>query len=37
VDVEAPGGTQQVDVTESDVLLTGWAEVIAHVEWWGPR
>jgi len=35
VDVEAPGGTQQVEVTADDVLLTGWAEVIAHVEWWG--
>jgi diaminopimelate epimerase len=35
VDVEAPGGTQQVEVTDNDVLLTGWAEVIAHIEWWG--
>jgi diaminopimelate epimerase len=35
VDVVAPGGTQQVEVSDEDVLLTGWAEVIAHVEWWG--
>jgi diaminopimelate epimerase len=35
VDVAAPGGTQQVEVGADDVWLTGWAEVIAHVEWWG--
>lgn len=35
VDVMAPGGMQQVAVDDQDVQLTGWAEVIAHVEWWG--
>lgn len=35
VDVVAPGGTQRVEVTPEQVWLTGWAEVIGHIEWWG--
>ncbi|MFI5176957.1 MAG: diaminopimelate epimerase [Vicinamibacterales bacterium] len=32
--VVAPGGTQLVEWTESDLLLTGEAEVVGGVEWW---
>ena len=35
VDVIAPGGTQQVEVSDDEIRLTGWAEVTAHIEWWG--
>jgi len=35
MDVVAPGGTQRVTVTPGQVWLTGWAEVIGHIEWWG--
>jgi len=35
VDVVAPGGTQRVEVSDGDVWLTGWAEVIADIEWRG--
>ncbi len=35
MDVVAPGGTQRVEVTPEQVWLTGWAEVIGHIEWWG--
>lgn len=35
VDVIAPGGTQRVSITPEAVWLTGWAEVIGRVEWWG--
>ncbi|MBM3750597.1 MAG: diaminopimelate epimerase [Acidimicrobiia bacterium] len=35
MDVVAPGGTQRVEVTTEQVWLTGWAEVIGHIEWWG--
>jgi len=31
--VAAPGGTQQVEWTESGLFLTGWAEVVADIEW----
>lgn len=33
-DVIAPGGVQHVEWTDDDILLTGWAEVIATVDWW---
>lgn len=35
VEVVAPGGTQRVEVTPDGVWLTGWAEVIGQVDWWG--
>lgn len=35
VDVIAPGGTQRVSITPETVWLTGWAEVIGRVDWWG--
>jgi diaminopimelate epimerase len=31
--VSAPGGTQQVEWTDAGLFLTGWAEVIADIEW----
>lgn len=34
VDVASPGGTQRVEWTENDILLTGDAEVVGLVEWW---
>lgn len=34
VHVRAPGGTQEVEWTESGVWLTGWAEVIASATLW---
>jgi diaminopimelate epimerase len=34
VTVEAPGGSQRVDWTDEGLWLTGWAEVIADVNWW---
>src|SRR5579871_4549761 len=33
VDVTSPGGTQRVEWTESGVWLTGWAEVVATMDW----
>ena len=33
-DVIAPGGVQHVDWTGDDIRLTGWAEVIAGIDWW---
>jgi diaminopimelate epimerase len=33
-DVIAPGGTQRVQWTNDDILLTGWAEIIGEVDWW---
>ena len=35
VDVISPGGTQRVDWTDDGIWLTGWAEVVGTVEWWG--
>lgn len=35
VDVVSPGGTQRVEWTPDGIWLTGWAEIIARVEWWG--
>ncbi len=37
VEVVAPGGTQRVEVLDGEVWLTGWAEVIADIEWRGTR
>lgn len=34
VTVESPGGTQQVEWTVDGLWLTGWAEVVAEMEWW---
>ena len=31
--VFAPGGSQQVEWTDAGLFLTGWAEVIADIEW----
>ena len=33
VEVTSPGGTQQVEWTDAGLWLTGWAEVIADVDW----
>ena len=32
--VEAPGGAQRVEWTDDGLWLTGWAEVLAELEWW---
>jgi diaminopimelate epimerase len=32
VDVHSPGGTQRVEWTETTIFLTGWAEVVASVD-----
>ena len=32
--VDAPGGSQQVEWTSEGLWLTGWAEVVADVQWW---
>jgi diaminopimelate epimerase len=34
VDVVAPGGTQHVEWSASELWLTGWAEVVGEFEWW---
>ena len=34
VDVVAPGGAQRVEWATDTIHLTGWAEVVALVEWW---
>jgi len=31
--VSAPGGTQRVEWTDAGLFLTGWAEVVADIEW----
>jgi diaminopimelate epimerase len=31
--VSAPGGSQQVEWTDDGLFLTGWAEVVADIEW----
>jgi diaminopimelate epimerase len=33
VDVVAPGGVQRVEWTDAGVSLTGWAELVASVQW----
>jgi len=35
VDVTSPGGTQHVDWTETGIFLTGEAELVGTVDWWG--
>jgi diaminopimelate epimerase len=35
VEVVSPGGSQHVEWTDRTILLTGWAELVAHCEWWG--
>jgi diaminopimelate epimerase len=35
VDVTAPGGTQRVEWTGDQIWLTGWARVVARVDWLG--
>ncbi len=34
-EVVAPGGTQRVEWTDDGIRLTGWAELIGCVDWWG--
>jgi diaminopimelate epimerase len=34
VDVVSPGGRQRVTWTPDGLRLTGWAEVIAEIDWW---
>ena len=33
IEVVAPGGSQRVEWTDDGVWLTGWAEIVANVEW----
>ena len=35
VDVVSPGGSQRVEWLEDGLFLTGWAEVVAEVRWFG--
>ena len=35
VDVISPGGTQRVEWTDETIWLTGWAEIVAEVDWFG--
>jgi diaminopimelate epimerase len=35
MDVIAPGGTQRVEWRDDGILLTGWAQLVAAIEWWG--
>lgn len=37
VEVSAPGGVQRVEWTDETIWLTGWAELVAEVDWLGPR
>ena len=34
VDVVSPGGTQRVEWTANELWLTGWARLVARVDWW---
>jgi len=34
VDVVAPGGSQRVEWTAEGLWLTGWAELVATIDWW---
>ena len=34
VTVDAPGGSQQVEWNDDGIWLTGWAEVVASIDWW---
>jgi diaminopimelate epimerase len=35
VEVHAPGGAQLVEWTPETIWLSGWAEIVGIVEWWG--
>jgi diaminopimelate epimerase len=35
VQVVAPGGTQRVEWLDDGLYLTGWAELIGQIQWWG--
>ena len=35
VDIHSPGGTQRVAWRDDGLHLTGWAEIVAEVEWFG--
>ena len=35
VDVVSPGGTQHVEWTDAGIFLTGDAEIVGTVDWWG--
>ena len=35
VDIHSPGGTQRVAWRDDGLYLTGWAEIVAEVEWLG--
>ena len=37
VDIHSPGGTQRVAWRDDGLYLTGWAEIVAEVEWLGGR
>jgi diaminopimelate epimerase len=37
VQVVSPGGAQRVEWRDDGLFLTGWAEVVADVNWIGPR
>lgn len=32
-EVVSPGGAQRVDWTDREILLTGWADIVAHGQW----
>jgi diaminopimelate epimerase len=34
VEVVSPGGAQRVQWTDAGLRLTGWAEVVAEIDWW---
>jgi len=33
VDVESPGGVQRVEWVDDQIWLTGWARIVARVDW----
>jgi len=35
VDIQSPGGTQRVAWRDDGLHLTGWAEIVAEVDWLG--
>jgi diaminopimelate epimerase len=35
VRIESPGGTQRVEWRDDGLYLTGWAEIVAEVQWLG--
>lgn len=36
LEVVSPGGTQRVEWQPDGLYLTGWAELIAEIDWWRP-